>query len=190
MRIRELCAAVLGTFAVVRVIDHVASSREVGVFGTPSINGARSRALARFQRPGARAPERAPPPMSAPTPSATPAPSSGAEYFIVIGFPVGIDSRNTARRALFRRLWVPEYPNIGRTVRYEFVIGLLSYQGDGHSDEILDKLHEEHEQYGDMAFVNAREATKDPYRGDPKCTGEKLITWFQQVRGIDPGLAC
>ena len=32
-----------------------------------------------------------------------------------------------------------------------------------------------------MALVNAREATRDPYRGDPKCTGEKLVAWFQQV---------
>ena len=43
-------------------------------------------------------------------------------YFIVIGFPIGIDERNCDRRAR-RELWYPEYDNIGKTVRVEFVIG-------------------------------------------------------------------
>ena len=50
----------------------------------------------------------------------------------MIGFPIGIDERNRDRRALLRELWYPEYDNIGKTVRVEFVIGLLTYQGDGH----------------------------------------------------------
>jgi hypothetical protein len=104
-----------------------------------------------------------------------------APYFIVIGFPIGIDKRNYDRRQLLRAMWYPEYPNLGKTVRSEFVVGLLTYQGDGHAAAILDQMHEEHDAYGDMAFVNAREATRDPYRGDPKCTGEKIVAWFQQV---------
>ena len=99
----------------------------------------------------------------------------------MIGFPIGIDKRNSDRRALLRELWVSEYPNIGRTVRAEFVVGLLTYQGDGHDDATLDALAAEHERYGDLALVNAREPTRDPYRGDPKCTGEKLVAWFQRV---------
>jgi len=42
-------------------------------------------------------------------------------------------------------------------------------------------------QWGDLALVNAREATRDPYRGDPKCTGEKIVAWFQQVVVIHRG---
>ena len=52
-------------------------------------------------------------------------------YFIVIGFPIGIDKRNYDRRQLLRAMWYPEYANIGKTVRSEFVVGLLTYQGDG-----------------------------------------------------------
>jgi hypothetical protein len=107
-------------------------------------------------------------------------------YFAVIGFPVGIDQRNRDRRALLRELWYPEYRNLGVTIRAEFVIGLLTYQGDGHQPAILLGLNEEHRAHGDMAFVNAREATRDPYRGDPKCTGEKLVAWFQQVKDFSP----
>ena len=88
-----------------------------------------------------------------------------APYFIVIGFPIGIDKRNYDRRQLLRAMWYPEYPNLGKTVRSEFVVGLLTYQGDGHAAAILDQMHEEHDAYGDMALVNAREATRDPYRG-------------------------
>ena len=111
------------------------------------------------------------------------APSVRKPYLAVIGFPVGIDSRNRDRRALLRELWVPEYPNLGPsgTIRHEFLIGLLTYQGQGHDEDTLNELHAEHAQYGDLALVNAREATRDPYRGDPKCTGEKILAWFQRV---------
>ena len=126
--------------------------------------------------------------------TAAPAPATAATlgttkqpYFIVIGFPIGIDDRNYKRRALLRELWYPEYPNIGKTVRVEFVVGLLTYQGDGHEALIINQLHDEHDRYGDMALVNAREATRDPYRGDPKCTGEKIVAWFQQVVVVHRG---
>ena len=45
----------------------------------------------------------------------------------------------------------------------------------------MNELYSEHIAHGDLALVNAREATRDPYRGDPKCTGEKIVAWFQQV---------
>jgi len=48
-------------------------------------------------------------------------------------------------------------------------------------DRIVNELYSEHVTHGDLALVNAREATRDPYRGDPKCTGEKIVAWFQQV---------
>ena len=48
-------------------------------------------------------------------------------------------------------------------------------------DRIVNELYSEHITHGDLALVNAREATRDPYRGDPKCTGEKIVAWFQQV---------
>ena len=102
----------------------------------------------------------------------------------VIGFPVGVDDRNRERRALLRELWYPEYANlgpVGKAVRAEFIIGLLTYQGDGHDAPTVRQLHDEHVTHGDLALVNAREATRDPYRGDPKCTGEKILAWFAQV---------
>ena len=107
-------------------------------------------AARRLRRDEALAPRADPPPVTAAaTPTAAPlavpsrdgrragagkfappaTPAGG--YFIVIGFPIGIDERNCDRRALLREL-VPEYDNIGKTVRVEFVIGLLTYQGDGH----------------------------------------------------------
>ena len=57
-------------------------------------------------------------------------------YFIVIGFPIGIDKRNYDRRQLLRAMWYPEYANLGQTVRSEFIVGLLTYQGDGHTAEV------------------------------------------------------
>jgi len=63
----------------------------------------------------------------------------------------------------------------------QFIIGLLTYQGDGHDDETVERLFREQSRYGDLALVNAREPTRDPYRGDPKCTGEKIVGWFQQL---------
>ena len=101
--------------------------------------------------------------------------------FILIGFPIGVDQRNRERRNLLRELWVPEYPNIGETVAYEFIIGTLTSYAQGHPASVLDELYHEDQTYGDLALVNAREATYDPYRGDPKCTGEKLVAWFQYV---------
>ena len=105
-------------------------------------------------------------------------------WLAVIGFPVGIDQRNYDRRALLRELWYPEYPNLDPavgTIRCEFIIGLLTYQAEGHDEATVKQLHDEQATHGDLALVNAREATRDPYRGDPKCTGEKIIAWFQQV---------
>ena len=90
---------------------------------------------------------------------------------------------------LLRELWYPEYANLGPRglIRAEFMIGLLTYQGDGHDAATVAQLHDEHVTYGDLALVNAREATRDPYRGDPKCTGEKIIAWFQQVVVVHKG---
>lgn len=111
------------------------------------------------------------------------APTSPQEgnYVVVIGLPIGVNKDNRHRRHLLRHMWMTEYPNIGKTVRAEFVVGLLTHQGDGHDLETARDLHAEHKKYGDIAFVNAREATRDPYRGDPKCTGEKLVAWFRHV---------
>lgn len=103
------------------------------------------------------------------------------DYFIVIGMPVGVNERNRNRRNLLRKLWISEYPNIGKTVRAEFIVGLQTYQGDGHDAETIQGLYEEHSKYGDLSMVNAREATTDPYRGDPKNTGEKLVAWMRLV---------
>ena len=72
-------------------------------------------------------------------------------------------------------------------IRAEFIIGLLTYQGDGHDEATVEQLHAEHDAHGDLALVNAREATRDPYRGDPKCTGEKILAWFQQVVVVHRG---
>jgi hypothetical protein len=116
-------------------------------------------------------------------PAATSVPTS-TDFFIVIGLPIGIDKNNRDRRYLLRRMWMAEYPNIGKTVRVEFVIGLVTYQGDGHDEATLSGLYSEHSRFGDIAFVNAREATRDPYRGDPKCTGEKMVAWFCHVVAV------
>ena len=80
-------------------------------------------------------------------------------HFAVIGFHVGIDDRNRDRRALLRELWYPEYANLGpqSAVRAEFIIGLLTYQGDGHDEATVRQLHDEHVAHGDLALVNARE---------------------------------
>ena len=124
------------------------------------------------------------------TPAYEPPPRRRAPWFAVIGFPIGIDQRNRDRRALLRELWYPEYANlagVGGSVRSEFIIGLLTYQGDGHDEALVEQLHTEHATHGDLALVNAREATRDPYRGDPKCTGEKIIAWFQQVVVVHHG---
>lgn len=165
-----LLAVVVVTFLATRFIDqlNLPVPRELPIAVTVSDGTSRNAA------PAAQLPS------AAPAISGSGSTNRGA-YFAVIGFPVGIDQRNRDRRALLRELWYPEYRNIGVTIRAEFVIGLLTYQGDGHKPAIVQGLYEEHRAHSDMAFVNAREATRDPYRGDPKCTGEKLVAWFQQV---------
>ena len=190
MRSGQLAIVALSTFALTRWLDtFVLSGRPV------QREPAQADLLAGARRQIAE-PADEPAPVAVPTrPAAVSAAAATAAasavapaavapkeaYFIVIGFPIGIDKRNYDRRQLLRAMWYPEYPNLGKTVRSEFVVGLLTYQGDGHAAAILDQMHEEHDAYGDMAFVNAREATRDPYRGDPKCTGEKIVAWFQQV---------
>ena len=59
---------------------------------------------------------------------------------------------------LLRELWYPEYANLGPRglIRAEFMIGLLTYQGDGHDAATVAQLHDEHVTYGDLALVNAR----------------------------------
>lgn len=124
-----------------------------------------------------------PPAAAAADPTGSIKLSSFTDYYIVIGMPVGINEKNRDRRQLLRKMWIAEYPNIGvgKTVRAEFVIGLSTYQGEGHEEKIVAELHSEQREYGDLALVNAREATMDPYRGDPKNTGEKLVAWFRYV---------
>ena len=199
MKIQELAIAVIFTFVLVRVLDYlVAPPLEMNVVrirdreAAPARRSASEVAAAQRAAVASIVAEHQPPPHAAAVeaPPATAAARSVAAAtppFIVIGFPIGIDKRNSDRRALLRELWVSEYPNIGRTVRAEFVVGLLTYQGDGHDDATLDALAAEHERYGDLALVNAREPTRDPYRGDPKCTGEKIVSWFQQVVVVHRG---
>ena len=198
MRSAQLAVVALSTFALTRWFDTIAlSGRPVQrepVEVDLLLGQARSESKAGARRQIAEAVPAEPAAVAVPTRSVVPQPwpasASAVEpaavapktaYFIVIGFPIGIDKRNYDRRQLLRAMWYPEYPNLGKTVRSEFVVGLLTYQGDGHTAGVLEQLHTEHDAHGDMALVNAREATRDPYRGDPKCTGEKLVAWFQQV---------
>lgn len=204
-RLRDWCVAVLGTFTLVRVFDWCVPAVHPGVSrGLPDDSASRHHQVrqmrtdelqqqaamsTRVTAAAASAPALAAAAATAAAASAvassasasTAATAEAREYFIVIGFPVGIDKRNTDRRQLLRDLWVPQYPNLGRTVRYEFLIGLLTYQAEGHDEATVDALFREHTRYGDLALLNAREATKDPYRGDPKCTGEKIVAWFQRT---------
>jgi len=189
MRPLQLAVVAVTTFALTRLIDHLVVPRETSLSSRA--------ALANVQQQ----PQRPCPTTPAPAAATTPLPAVGAASaapsrrprreprFAVIGFPVGIDQRNRDRRDLLRELWYPEYDNLGPDgrVRCEFVIGLLTYQGDGHEESVVTQLHEEHMTHGDLALVNAREATRDPYRGDPKCTGEKIIAWFQQVVVVHRG---
>jgi len=181
----------VATFAIIRLIDHLVVPRD---FGLSSRAGT---AYVASQQQQQHAPCPTVMPASA---TAAPLPVVGAAsaapprrrrepHFAIIGFPVGIDERNRARRQLLRDLWYPEYANLGpdERVRCEFVIGLLTYQGDGHEEAIVEQLHSEHVEHRDLALVNAREATRDPYRGDPKCTGEKIIAWFQQCVVVHRG---
>ena len=203
--VRELCVVVLVTFTVVRIFDWCVPaarfapglSESSAAAGAHGLTGSRRMQLTgdlqgrvTEPRPGPQKFTRvdvAPLPRPAAIDAAAALSSSSAasaadasEYFIVIGFPVGIDQRNTERRQLLRDMWMTEYPNIGRTVRAEFLIGLLTYHAEGHDDKTVASLHREQRRYGDLALLNAREATRDPHRGDPKCTGEKIVAWFQR----------
>ena len=154
----HLSLACLATFALTRLLDRFgaatprASSAGLEPAAAAAPHASAFAAARRLRRDEALAPRADPPPVTAAaaTPTAAPlavpsrdgrragagkfappaTPAGG--YFIVIGFPIGIDERNRDRRALLRELWYPEYDNIGKTVRVEFVIGLLTYQGDGH----------------------------------------------------------
>jgi hypothetical protein len=178
MRQFRYALVAIATFVLTRLFDHLASPPE-------PLHSVRSLSE---KVPAAPTSTVVSPPLEAerkamPAPTATARSSARTPYLAVIGFPVGVDERNSRRRALLRELWYPEYPNLGAdgTIRAEFVIGLLTYQGDGHDDKTVQELHDEHAAYGDLALVNAREATRDPYRGDPKNTGEKIVAWFQHV---------
>ena len=190
MSARPLYYAVIcvATFGFTRLVDHLYSPLEDVGSAARHLDEARKLAVVAAQRP-------CPPEQKAPTPlvnggsPSSARPRSTQPHFAVIGFPVGIDDRNRDRRALLRELWYPEYANLGPSglIRAEFIIGLLTYQGDGHDEATVEQLHAEHDAHGDLALVNAREATRDPYRGDPKCTGEKILAWFQQVVVVHRG---
>ena len=154
----HLSLACLATFALTRLLDRFgaapprASSAGLEPAAAAAPHASAFAAARRLRRDEALAPRADPPPVTAAaaTPTAAPLAVPGSDgrragggkfappatpaggYFIVIGFPIGIDERNRDRRALLRELWYPEYDNIGKTVRVEFVIGLLTYQGDGH----------------------------------------------------------
>ena len=164
----HLSLACLATFALTRLLGRFgaapprASSAGLEPAAAAAPHASAFAAARRLRRDEALAPRADQPPVTAAaaTPTAAPlaVPSrdgrrAGAGkfappatpvggYFIVIGFPIGIDERNRDRRALLRELWYPEYDNIGKTVRVEFVIGLLTYQGDGHEDRIVNELYD------------------------------------------------
>ena len=148
MRSAQLAIVALSTFALTRWLDTFALS------GRPEQHEpARQRDLLAGARRQTAEPADEPAPVAVPTRpgavsaaattvSSAPAAVAPKEaYFIVIGFPIGIDKRNYDRRQLLRAMWYPEYANIGQTVRSEFVVGLLTYQGDGHTAGVLDQLH-------------------------------------------------
>ncbi len=194
VRTRALLATALATFAATRLVDWLAAPAGGGMAYMDRLLARRLSGVPPRMEPTVRLPgwqaRAAPGTRAAAATERPPERATGAKrgrrsepYLAVIGFPIGIDSRNRDRRALLRELWYPEYANLGAdgTVRSEFVIGLLTYKGDGHDAATIEQLHREHVEHGDLALVNAREPTRDPYRGDPKCTGEKLVAWFQQV---------
>ena len=140
MRSGQLAIVALSTFALTRWLDtFVLSGRPV------QREPAQADLLAGARRQIAE-PADEPAPVAVPTrPAAVSAAAATAAasavapaavapkeaYFIMIGFPIGIDKRNYDRRQLLRAMWYPEYANLGKTVRSEFVVGLLTYQGDG-----------------------------------------------------------
>ena len=182
----------LATFGFTRLVDHLAAPplQTYDASAATVRRRAAAAASARASTPSPQAPQQQPqPPQQQQVAAAGAAQLPRRPHLAVIGFPVGIDQRNRERRMLLRELWYPEYANLGphSPVRAEFIIGLLTYQGDGHDATTVDQLHDEHVTHGDLALVNAREATRDPYRGDPKCTGEKILAWFQQVVVVHKG---
>ena len=195
MRVAELAGVALCTFALTRLLDGLAGPPQPALASHASVRVLEERGPAVQPRvpaavaaaPLAEAAASAVAPATSGTAAAMTSDTAAAargtarvtDYFIVIGLPIGVNERNRNRRDLMRRLWISEYPNIGKTVRAEFIVGLQTYQGDGHDEQTLRGLYEEHAKYGDLAMVNAREATTDPYRGDPKNTGEKLVAWMR-----------
>eukprot|EP00966_Prymnesium_polylepis_P087369 2021896-Prymnesium_polylepis.1 len=195
MRVVPLAAVAICTFALTRLLDVLTSPppAQLGTHASVRVLEEPVPPVALGHDSGARysgavptaetaAPTTAAPKSAASVEAAAATGSPRApEYLIVIGMPIGVNDRNRDRRNLLRRLWISEYPNIGKTVRAEFIVGLQTYQGDGHDAETIRGLYDEHAKYGDLAMVNAREATTDPYRGDPKNTGEKLVAWMRLV---------
>ena len=110
---------------------------------------------------------------------AAPAGSPKEPYFIVIGTPSGTDRRNVERRMILRELWFTEYDNLGKTVRAEFLMSLMTAQGEAQPEAVAKRLHEELNTYGDMVLLHAREPTSDPNRRHPVNSGEKVLAWFR-----------
>ena len=140
MRSGQLAIVALSTFALTRWLDtFVLSGRPVQREPAQAdlLAGARRQIAEPADEPAPVAVPTRPAAVSAAAATAAAsavAPSAVAPkeaYFIVIGFPIGIDKRNYDRRQLLRAMWYPEYANLGKTVRSEFVVGLLTYQGDG-----------------------------------------------------------
>ena len=100
-------------------------------------------------------------------------------YFIMIGTPSGVDQRNRERRMILRDLWFTEYANIGRTLGAEFLMSLITAQGEAQPELIAKQLHAEQRQHGDMVLLHAREPTSDPNRRHPVNSGEKVLAWFR-----------
>ena len=140
MRSGQLAIVALSTFALTRWLDtFVLSGRPVQREPAQAdlLAGARRQIAEPADEPAPVAVPTRPAAVSAAAATAAAsavAPAAVAQkeaYFIVIGFPIGIDKRNYDRRQLLRAMWYPEYANLGKTVRSEFVVGLLTYQGDG-----------------------------------------------------------
>ena len=110
---------------------------------------------------------------------AAPAGSPKEPYFIVIGTPSGTDRRNVERRMILRELWFTEYDNLGKTVRAEFLMSLMTAQGEAQPEAVAKRLHEELNTYGDMVLLHAREPTSDPNRRNSVNSGEKVLAWFR-----------
>ena len=110
---------------------------------------------------------------------AAPAGSTKEPFFIVIGTPSGTDRRNVERRMILRDLWFTEYDNIGKTVGAEFLMSLMTAQGEAQPEAVAKQLHEELNTYGDMVLLHAREPTSDPNRRHAVNSGEKVLAWFR-----------